>query len=105
MDPKSVSYLKLADERTVRKSKWINIFYFRQSIVYKMKVSQKIYTWTSALLLVCCSLIFPSCEKEEIRKAVENRKTLFIYLPWSTDLTGYFYTNITDMEACVSKKG
>lgn len=105
MDPKSVSYLKLADERTVRKSKWINIFYFRQSIVYKMKVSQKIYTWTSALLLVCCSLIFPSCEKKEIRKAVENRKTLFIYLPWSTDLTGYFYTNITDMEACVSKKG
>ena len=42
MDPKSVFYLKLADERTVTKSKWINIFYFRQSIVYKMKVSQKI---------------------------------------------------------------
>ena len=81
MDPKSVSYLKLADERTVTKSKWINIFYFRQSIVYKMKVSQKIYTWTCTLLLVCCSLIFPSCEKEEIREAVENRKTLFIYLP------------------------
>lgn len=36
---------------------------------------------------------------------MENRKTLFMFLPWSTDLTGYFYTNIADMEACVSRRG
>ena len=37
---------------------------------------------------MCCSLIFLSCEKEEIG-----------------DLTGYFYTNIVDIEECVSRKG
>ena len=36
---------------------------------------------------------------------MENRKTLFMFLPWSTDLTGYFYTNIVDIEECVSRKG
>ena len=70
-----------------------------------MKAPRKIYTWTSILLFVCCSLIFLSCEKEELGEAMENRKTLFMFLPWSTDLTGYFYTNIADMEACVSRRG
>lgn len=70
-----------------------------------MKAPRKIYTWTSILLFVCCSLIFLSCEKEELGEAMENRKTLFMFLPWSTDLTGYFYTNIAGMEACVSRRG
>ena len=70
-----------------------------------MKAPRKIYTWTSILLFVCCSLIFLSCEKEELGEAMENWKTLFMFLPWSTDLTGYFYTNIADMEACVSRRG
>lgn len=70
-----------------------------------MKAPRKNYTWTSILLFVCCSLIFLSCEKEELGEAMENRKTLFMFLPWSTDLTGYFYTNIADMEACVSRRG
>ena len=52
-----------------------------------------------------CSLIFLSCEKEELGEAMENWKTLFMFLPWSTDLTGYFYTNIADMEARVSRRG
>ena len=55
-----------------------------------MKAPRKIYTWTSILLFVCCSLIFLSCEKEELGEAMENWKTLFMFLPWSTDLTGYF---------------
>ena len=55
-----------------------------------MKAPRKIYTWTSILLFVCCSLIFLSCEKEELGEAMENRKTLFMFLPWSNDLTGYF---------------
>ena len=70
-----------------------------------MKAPRKIYTWTSILLFVCCSLIFLSCEKEELGEAMANRKTLFMFLPWSTDLTGYVYTNIADMEACVSRRG
>ena len=48
---------------------------------------------------------FLSCEKEELGEAMANRKTLFMFLPWSTDLTGYVYTNIADMEACVSRRG
>lgn len=70
-----------------------------------MKALLQIYTWINVLSLMCCSLLFISCEREEIGETVANRKTLFMYMPWSTDLTGYFYTNIADMEACVSRRG
>ena len=46
-----------------------------------MKAPRKIYTWTSILLFVCCSLIFLSCEKEELGEAMENWKTLFMLQP------------------------
>ncbi len=32
-------------------------------------------------------------------------RTLLMYLPWSTDLTSYFYTNISDMEEAICKTG
>lgn len=30
-------------------------------------------------------------------------QTVFMYLPWSDDLTGYFYDNLTDFETAISK--
>lgn len=55
------------------------------------------------LCLIALALLFASCENEEPERI--NEKTLFMYLPWSSNLTGHFYTNISDMEECISRKG
>ena len=57
-----------------------------------------------SLCLITLSFFVLSCEKDEI-EPVENQKTLFMYLPWSTNLTSNFYTNISDMEKAISQKG
>ena len=57
-----------------------------------------------SLCLITLSFFVLSCEKDEI-ESVENQKTLFMYLPWSTNLTSNFYTNISDMEKAISQKG
>ena len=57
-----------------------------------------------SLCLITLSFYVLSCEKDEI-EPVENQKTLFMYLPWSTNLTSNFYTNISDMEKAISQKG
>ena len=49
-----------------------------------------------SLCLITLSFFVLSCEKDEI-ESVENQKTLFMYLPLSTNLTSNFYTNISDM--------
>lgn len=46
-----------------------------------------------------------SCEKDEPDIVTTSRKTLFMYLPWSSNLTTNFYTNISDMEECIKKRG
>lgn len=55
------------------------------------------------LLLIGLSCL-TSCQKEEIPSA-DNERTLFMYLPWSTNLTSYFYQNIDDMEDAISRRG
>ena len=55
------------------------------------------------LLLIGLSCL-TSCQKEEIPSA-DNERTLFMYLPWSTNLTNYFYQNIDDMEDAISRRG
>ena len=57
-----------------------------------------------SLCLITLSFFVLSCEKGDI-EPVENQKTLFMYLPWSTDLTEFFYTNISDMEKAISQHG
>ena len=56
------------------------------------------------ILLVIGLSCLTSCQKEEIPSA-DNERTLFMYLPWSTNLTSYFYQNIDDMEDAISRKG
>lgn len=45
------------------------------------------------------------CQKEDIPPTPTNERTLFMYLPWSTNLTDYFYNNIADMEEAISRTG
>ncbi len=56
------------------------------------------------ILLVIGLSCLTSCRKEEIPSA-DNERTLFMYLPWSTNLTSYFYQNIDDMEDAISRRG
>jgi len=56
------------------------------------------------ILLVIGLSCLTSCRKEEIPSA-DNERTLFMYLPWSTNLTSYFYQNIDDIEDAISRRG
>lgn len=53
------------------------------------------------LLIISFSMI--SCEKEKNPMPSTVKKTVFMYLPWSTNLTSNFYTNISDMESVVAQ--
>ena len=58
-------------------------------------------------LLIFPFLILTACSgaDEPEREQVKNEKTLLIYMPWSSNLTGYFYQNIKDMESCIEEMG
>lgn len=56
------------------------------------------------VLLICVMGIF-SCDEEEDFPIAANERTLFMYMPWSTNLTDYFYNNISDMEKAISQSG
>lgn len=55
--------------------------------ICRMKTTKKIYVKVSIIFLLGGILLFSSCEKEENQKIEANRKTLFMYLPWSSNLT------------------
>lgn len=56
------------------------------------------------ILLVIGLSCLTSCQKEDLPPA-DNERTLFMYLPWSTNLTSYFYQNIADMEEAIARRG
>lgn len=71
-------------------------------MIFKMKKR----IWLSSILLWMLSVNLVSCQQDELPPvATETEKTLFMYMPWSTDLTQAFYTNISDMEKAIVKKG
>ena len=51
-------------------------------------------------------LFFPavllSCTKEKVVVPAENDQTVFMYLPWSSNLTSYFRQNIADFETAIA---
>ncbi len=54
------------------------------------------------LLLLIPLYLLTSCHSDEPAPEVtRNEKTLFMYMPWSSNLTSYFYQNIKDMESCI----
>lgn len=54
--------------------------------------------------LLCFSAV--SCEKSNDEEPEEeNLRTLFLYMPWSTNLTEDFRKNISDMEKSISSNG
>ncbi|MDE6669174.1 MAG: Clostripain family protein [Muribaculaceae bacterium] len=59
-----------------------------------------VFLFTSFLLLTACSE-----SDKPVSEEVGNEKTLLMYMPWSSNLTGYFYQNIKDMESCIEEMG
>ena len=58
------------------------------------------------LLLIIPFMLLTACDKsDEPQPAEPNGKTLLMYMPWSSNLTTYFYQNIKDMEACIEQMG
>lgn len=66
-----------------------------------------LHNWVRlSLYLIILTFSVSSCVKDDLADvSVDNQKTLFMYLPWSNDLTNDFYTNISDMENAISRKG
>lgn len=50
-------------------------------------------------------LILSSCNESDelIIEENGNEKTLLVYMPWSSNLTSYFYQNIKDLESCIAE--
>ena len=50
---------------------------------------------------------FASCctDDDDPPPLTESEQTLFVYMPWSTNLTSFFERNISDIEAAILEKG
>lgn len=70
-----------------------------------MKTKHKhIYFIGSAILLLFVSFCMVACEKEEVPAPSSHTElTVFMYLPWSTNLASNFYQNIADFKSIVGQ--
>lgn len=59
------------------------------------------------LFLIIPFLVLASCkESDEPQPEIQHcGKTILMYMPWSSNLTSYFYQNIIDMESCIENMG
>ncbi len=57
------------------------------------------------ILLACMFMTACTASEDPGLQEVKNEKTLLIYMPWSSNLTSYFYQNIKDMESCIEEMG
>ena len=68
-----------------------------------MKTERKYHHLIKSVVIVLfLSFGMTSCEKEE-PVPVPTEQTVFMYLPWSDNLTSNFYQNISDLESVVEK--
>lgn len=65
----------------------------------------KLLNFTCRFCLLAAIVLLVACRENETDEKPFCERTLFMYLPWSTNLTPYFYTNISDMEKAVREKG
>ena len=61
----------------------------------------------SFISIVLILNLITACSNEDIPEPVNNitERTFFIYMPWSSNLTGYFYQNLKDLETCIEEMG
>lgn len=54
-------------------------------------------------LFLVLSFFLTSCEKEDTPGLSVVQRTVFVYMPWSTDLLTYFEKNLDDMEIAIGR--
>lgn len=64
----------------------------------------------AVVLAVALCMAVASCSDDDEpetpeRPSVPVERTLLMYLPWSTNLTSFFYNNISDMEQAIASEG
>lgn len=65
----------------------------------------KFFCKISAVVLLAVVVVASvSCRENEPPKG-ENERTLFMYFPWSVDLTSFFYQNVNDMKKAIANVG
>ncbi len=69
-------------------------------MIRKLNLYIKIACFAMGFMLLSCA----NDEVEEPEKR-EAEKTIFMYLPWTVDLTNFFYQNIRDMETSICDMG
>ena len=57
------------------------------------------------LYFILCISVVSCCTDDDPLPPKEVEQTLFIYMPWSTNLTSYFQRNISDIEKSIQEKG
>ncbi len=53
--------------------------------------------------LIIISVVIVSCTKDEPLVLQETDHVLFVYMPWSSNLTSYFQQNIVDFETAIKR--
>lgn len=66
-----------------------------------MKIYKSIFLSIVYVLSACLC----SCSNEDEPMIAEAHNTIFMYLPWSGNLTNYFYQNVRDMESNICESG
>lgn len=56
-------------------------------------------------MIVLAIIATIACRKDTFEPARDTEKTLFVYMPWSTNLTSYFEDNILDLERAIEGRG
>lgn len=72
-----------------------------------LPISFKFMTMNKYILLLIFSLFaLVSCKDNSCDDSNrDNQKTLFVYMPWSNDLTSYFHQNLIDLEKSIEANG
>ena len=69
------------------------------------KLGKFFYRISAIVMLVVVVMTSVSCRNNDEPEKGENERTLFMYFPWSVDLTSFFYQNVNDMKKAIANVG
>lgn len=67
------------------------------------RMTIKFYCHQLISMIIIFTFGMCACEEKDTPSFLTAEQTVFMYFPWSSDLTDYFYQNISDMESAIKK--